>query len=145
MISILTAVLATIFFVLSIIHFYWLFGGKKGLASAIPTKNNRSKPVAIPHFATLIVALGLGFFGLLYLSRFIDITLPLPNFIQKFSYWTIPTLFILRAIGDFNYVGIFKKIKSTPFAKADAKWFVPLCIIIAVIGFLTQLFHLVRV
>jgi len=39
----------------------------------------------------------------------------------------------LRAIGEFKYLGFFKKIKNTEFAIADSKLFSPLSL---AIGFL---------
>jgi len=56
-----------------------------------------------------------------------------------YNYWFIPIIFILRAVGDFNYVGIFKKIKNTEFARADSKIFIPLCLIIGICGITIKL------
>lgn len=39
-------------------------------------------------------------------------------------------LFLLRAIGERRYVGIFKRVRGTPFAKNDDRVFVPLCIFV---------------
>jgi len=94
--------------------------------------------MSIPKVATLIVALILLSFGLLYLIRTPLLTVQLPDWVH-YGYWLIPAAFILRAIGEFNYVGFFKKIKDTEFAKADTKLFAPLCLAIGIIGFLIQL------
>jgi hypothetical protein len=69
------------------------------------------------------------------------INVQVPNFVTKYGYWIIPSIFILRAIGDFKYVGFFKKIKDTEFAKADSKWFIPLCLTIGIFGILIQLMN----
>ncbi|MEM6843120.1 MAG: DUF3995 domain-containing protein [Bacteroidota bacterium] len=50
-------------------------------------------------------------------------------------------IFILRALGEFNYVGFFKRVKNTEFARADSRIFSPLCLGIGVIGILIQLMH----
>ncbi|WP_281635816.1 DUF3995 domain-containing protein [Flavobacterium marginilacus] len=47
----------------------------------------------------------------------------------------------MRAIGDFNYVGFFKKIKLAKFGKNDTKYFSPLCLII---GILTLILELIK-
>ena len=130
--------LSIIFTLLSLIHFYWLFNGKWGLNKVIPTKENGLNNLSIPRFATLIVALVLISFGLIYLIKSQFIAFPLPSWVN-IVYWFIPSIFILRAIGDFNYVGIFKKIKNTEFAKADSKCFIPLCLTIGIFGLLIQL------
>lgn len=137
----LSIILSMIFTILSGFHFYWFFGGVWGLEKVIPTKSNEESMPSIPKLATLIVAFGLLFFGLIYLMKSEFITIPLPYWITIYSYWFIPSLFIVRAIGDFNYIGYFKKIKTTEFAKADSKIFVPLCSIIGIIGLLIQLIY----
>ncbi len=139
--TILSVILLVIFTALGFIHFYWLFGGKWGLEKVIPTKDNQTPPPSIPRFATLIVALFLLLLGLIYLAKSGLINLQIPNLITTYGYWVIPSIFILRAIGDFKYVGFFKKIKHTEFAKADSKWFAPLCLIIGIFGVLIQLIN----
>ena len=141
MTTILSIILLAIFTALGLIHFYWLFGGKWGLKKVIPTKENQTSTLSIPKFATIIVALVLHLFGLIYLVKSGHINVQIPNFVAKYGYWIIPSIFILRAIGDFKYVGLFKKVKNTEFAKADSKWFVPLCLIVGIIGLLTQLLN----
>jgi hypothetical protein len=49
--------------------------------------------------------------------------------------WIIPAIFLIRAIGDFKYVGFTKKVKSSTFAELDTKFFSPLCLVIAALGF----------
>lgn len=136
---ILSIILFVVFLILGAFHFYWFFGGKWGLDKVIPTKVNAVSALTIPKFATLIVALGLVSFGLLYLLKSGLIMVQISNWITNFGYWFIPIIFILRAIGEFNYVGFFKKIKTTEFAKADSTIFAPLCLGIGVIGILIQL------
>lgn len=138
-ITILSILLFLIFSILSGFHFYWLFGGTWGLKKVIPTKNNTTSTLAIPKFATLLVALVLLIFGLLYLLKSGLLNQPIPNWLTDYGYWLIPLFFILRAIGEFNYVGFFKKVKNTEFAKADSKWFSPLCLFIGLMGILIQI------
>ena len=139
--TILSITLLTIFTLLSLIHFYWLFGGKWGLEQVIPTKENQTNTLSIPKFATLIVALVLLLSGLLYLLKSGLVNIQIPNWILNYGYWIIPSIFVMRVIGDFKYVGFFKKIKDTEFAKADSKWFIPLCLTIGIFGILIQLMN----
>jgi hypothetical protein len=139
MISILSFILFLIFSLLSGIHFYWLFGGNWGLKSVIPSKGNDPVILAIPKFATILVALGLLFFGLIYLNFTELLSVQLNHWLLEYGMWFIPSLFLLRAIGEFNYVGVFKRIKNTSFAKADNQIFIPLCASIGIIGLLIQL------
>jgi hypothetical protein len=139
LVTILSIILLAIFASLGFIHFYWLFGGKWGLNKALPTKETGVEAIDPPRIATAIVGLGLISFGLVYLIKSGFINFQVPNWIIIYGSWIIPSIFILRAIGDFRYVGFFKKIKNTEFAKADSKWFAPLCLIIGIFGMLIQL------
>ncbi len=137
--TVLSTILFAVFTSLGLIHFYWLFGGKWGLEKVIPTKEHQTSTFSIPRFATLIVALNLPLFGLMYLVKSGHINVLIPNLLTQYGYWIMPSIFVLRAIGDFKYVGFFKKIKNTEFAKADSKWFTPLCLIIGILGILIRL------
>ena len=141
MITALSIILFVIFSSLGFIHFYWLLGGKWGLEQALPTKETGQKAMEPPKIATVIVGIGLISFGLIYLIKTGLINFQIPNWIITCGSWVIPCIFILRAIGDFNYVGLFKKIKNTEFAKADSKWFSPLCLTIGILGILIQLMN----
>lgn len=139
LVIILAIILFLIFTILGAFHFYWLFGGVWGLKKAIPTKGNTANTLAIPKIATLLVGLVLVLFGLIYLIKTGFIIIHIPDWLTTYGYWFIPAIFILRAIGEFNYVGFFKKIKNTEFAKADSKIFSPLCLGIGITGMLIQL------
>lgn len=139
MIFILSLILVFTFGVLSVFHFYWFFGGKWALDKVIPSRNDNLKNLQIPKIATLMVALILIAFAVLYLNKTNLLELNVPIWIRKFGYWIIPIMFIIRAIGEFKYVGLFKKIKTTEFANADTKIFTPLCLTIGFFGILTNL------
>ena len=79
MITVLTIILSVIFIFLSLMHFYWLAGGHWGLKKVIPTKNENEAPQPPPKLATLIVALVLGAFGLMYLTKLETIEISFPK------------------------------------------------------------------
>lgn len=137
---ILSTILFLIFTVLGSFHFYWFFGGILGLEKVIPTKKNNEAIMTIPKIATLFVGVILVLFGFTYLKNLGITSFKFPVWLTNYGYWLIPCIFILRAVGEFKYVGFFKKIKNTKFAKADSQIFVPLCMSIGVIGILLQLF-----
>jgi hypothetical protein len=141
MTTIFAIVLFFIFLGLSLIHFYWLLGGTWGIEKAIPTDEN-GHPVLNPSkIATITVALALFSFTLFYLSKGNILTISFYIWIQTYGGWIISGIFILRAIGDFRYIGFFKKIKNTNFAKADTRYFAPLCLSIGCIGILIELIN----
>ncbi|MGS0526501.1 DUF3995 domain-containing protein [Zobellia nedashkovskayae] len=139
MVMILSLLLFLVFIVLGGFHFYWLFGGTWALENAIPTRENEKAMISIPKIATLLVALILTVFGLFYFMKSGLINVEAPFRGINFAYWFIPTIFILRSVGEFKYVGFFKKVKHTTFAKADSKLFSPLCLGIGVVGILILL------
>lgn len=118
--TIITLIIAGLF------HFYWAFGGDIGIDKVIPTKDG--KALLNPgKLLTLIVGLVLfGFALIAYLLNFHDLNSISYGKYIIYSGWFLSGIFIIRAIGDFNAVGFFKKIKSTEFAKFDTKYFAPL-------------------
>ncbi|WP_374702253.1 DUF3995 domain-containing protein [Psychroflexus sp. MES1-P1E] len=86
-----------------------------------------------------IVGIGLTAFGFFYILKSGLIEYNLPEWIMKYESLIIPIVFLLRAIGEFKYVGFFKSVKQTDFGKLDTKLFSPLCLIIGIVGMLIQL------
>ncbi len=136
----LSIILSAIFFFLGSIHFFWAFGGNWGLEYALPTTTNNQKALRPSNLMTLFVGLVLFSFGWVFLSQTSIINLEKYNSTLNYIRWGISILFILRAIGDFNYVGFFKKVKPTKFSKADSQLFSPLCLIIGLVGIVLQLY-----
>lgn len=127
-----------IFIFLAGIHFYWAMGGKAGGKYALPTNEEGVKVLNPKMIDCIIVGLGFLAFGGIYLNNFID--LHLPQIIFTIGFWLVPSIFLTRAMGDFKYVGFFKTIKNTTFAKADTKFFSPFCLLIGGIGISIPLF-----
>lgn len=138
MLVIVSLILLAIFTFIAAIHFYWAFGGEWGLQSAIPSKSREEKFRPPPIFATIFVGLGLLFFAFVYLVKSTLISSDLAARVVFYMQWVIPVLFLIRAIGDFKYVGFFKRVTDTDFAVADNKWFTPLCLLIAALGMLVN-------
>lgn len=139
--TILSLLLSIILIVLGLIHFNWVLGGKWGFEAALPT-NEAGESVLNPRKTdSLIVGLGLSAFGTFYLLQSVFTVIEMPYWLTNYGGWGIPSIFLLRAIGDFKYVGFFKKIKSTPFAKMDIKLFSPLCLFMALAGYAIQIFN----
>lgn len=140
MTTIIAVLLISIFSLLSSIHFYWAFGGKRWNDAVIPTKENNAQAKMPGIITTLIVALGLLVFGLVVLMHLIDFKRSLlTELVQLYGLWLIASIFILRAIGEFNYIGFFKKIDQTKFGKNDTRYYSPLCLIIGILAILLKL------
>ena len=136
---ILSVLLSFILIGLGIIHFNWVFGGKFGFKEAIPTNENGESVLNPKRIDSAIVGVGLTAFGIFYLFKSGLINFSLPDWILEYGGWTIPILFLLRAVGEFKYVGFFKSVRKTDFGKLDTKLFSPLCLIIGIFGIIIQL------
>ncbi|UNY99950.1 DUF3995 domain-containing protein [Zhouia spongiae] len=138
---ILPLFLSIIFIALGLVHYNWVIGGNFGLAVALPTDENGKRVLNPKKADSAIVGTGLIAFGVFYLIGAGVLKASLPDWIFNYGGWIIPSIFLLRAVGEFKYVGFFKKIKQTPFGKMDTKLFSPLCLFIAVAGFAIQLLN----
>ena len=123
---------------LAIIHFNWVLGGTWGFDKALPTNEEGKRVLNPTRTDSAIVAVGLFLFTSYYLVLGEIITIGVPSWMLTYAGWAISFIFILRAIGDFNYIGFFKKVKETPFAKRDSKYYSPLCFILGVVGLLIE-------
>jgi hypothetical protein len=135
----IAVVLFLVFLFLASMHVYWALGGHWGGEAAVPTKEDNApvfKPGPLP---TLIVAAGLLLLGLVVLVSAGLIAIRLPVWINHFALWIIAAVFVFRAIGDFKYVGFFKKITKTKFAQNDSKFYSPLCLVISILTIILAL------
>jgi len=128
-----------VFLVLSGIHWNWVFGGTWGFDKAIPINIDGNKIFNPKKIESSIVAAGLFAFATYYFLISDLISIDYPKWISIYIGWVISSIFILRSIGDFKYVGVFKKIKTTDFGRADSKFFSPLCLVIGLIGIIIEL------
>lgn len=136
---ILAMILSSIFLILGLIYVYWTLGGEFGFAQSLPTNEEGERLLNPKKVDSAIMGLGLFLFALFYIFKSGIIDHNMPDWVMKYGGWIIPSIFILRAIGDFKYVGFFKKLKDTDFAKRDTKFFSPLCLIIGILGFIIQI------
>lgn len=135
----LALILFVIFLALSIVHLYWGLGGKWKINEAVPANENGRKTLKTGPLSCFLVALGLLGFAFFVLDSAKILSIPLPNWISINGLWIIAVIFILRAVGDFRYIGFFKKIHHTPFARKDSKIYSPLCLTIGILCILLAL------
>lgn len=131
MVLIFSILLVVVFGVIACLHVYWAAGGRWGIEHAAPVNEYGNKFLDTGVVACLVVAAGLILFSVYYLM--------LPSGMLSLAGWIIPSIFLIRAIGDFRYVGFTKKVKSSTFAELDTKFFSPLCVVIAGLGFAVKL------
>lgn len=140
LILLIGSVLFSIFIFLSALHFYWGLGGKWEADAAIPTKETGEKVLNPKPFDCFVVAFGMLACGLFILIRSKLLSVELPFWLLDYGVWVLSILFILRAIGEFKYIGFLKKNRSTEFGRLDTTYYSPLCL---TIGLLTMILALI--
>ncbi len=140
MVHFLGVICVLILFFISLIHVYWAFGGTLWVNAVIPTKTANEKAMNPPKILTFLVAMIISGFAVVYADKIQLFTLgSMPTWLQDYGLYVVASIFHIRAIGDFNYVGFFKKVKATEFAINDTKYFSPLCLFLGVVGLLIAL------
>jgi hypothetical protein len=125
--------------IISLLHFYWGFGGRWGMAQSLPT-NEQGETVLKPDaMACFVVAMGLLAMSFCFLVFVKIINIPAFEVVSKYSIWVIAFIFLARAIGDFKYAGFSKKIKMTRFAELDTRYYAPLCLYLGLTSILIAL------
>jgi hypothetical protein len=116
------------------LHMYWAFGGRWAADVAVPSLESRPltsvfKPTP---GATLAVA------GLLFLAALVVLERSgwtvgvLPAWMSGLGIWVLSAVFVARSLGEFRYVGWFKRVKTTRFAVYDTRVFTPLTTLLAI-------------
>jgi len=132
----LALVLILIFICIASIHIYWALGGKKWILSVIPTLSNSSEtPLFEPRIIdTIAVAVSFLLFAwVIGMKAKLFALLWFQPIYLTYITFGITFIFLLRAIGEFKYVGFFKKVKETTFAQMDSHIYSPLCLSIGII------------
>jgi len=120
--------LTYIMFMLAFIHFYWALGGEFGLNKALPTDTEGNRLLNPSKFMTSVVwFILLSFSYVAYRLYTGD-----ESSIVVYAGYGISILFFLRAIGDFNLVGFFKKVKNIEFSKYDTWVYIPISLFISI-------------
>jgi len=124
--------LALVFCVLSLLHVGWALGLRIGGAQAIPERPD-GQPLFRPGpLSTLTVALLLFVAALLVTQRVGLGRQLIPAALVVPGCWTLAAAFVLRAIGEFRYVGFFKRVRGTAFARLDTRYYSPLALLLGI-------------
>ena len=131
MIRVLGFLTASVFAALALLHLYWAAGGGWGHGAAGPTAAGGARSFNPTRAGTLAVAAALLLAALVVLGRLGVRAAPLPGWVFVWGSWLIALAFLARAVGEFRYVGLFKRVRGTDFANWDTWLFTPLCLFIA--------------
>jgi uncharacterized protein DUF3995 len=109
------------------LHFFWASGGRWGASVAIPELNGKAAFTPTPMATMVVGALLLGAAGVALTAAGVRV-LPLPLEVVRVGTGLLSAAFFLRVVGDFRYVGLFKRHQGTRFAQMDNLLYMPLCI-----------------
>ena len=130
---------AVVFAGLAAIHVRWAFTGPGAFSAGVPTRPDGSPALSPGPVAALGVAALLLASGWLLLERagFGPHLLAPP--IPAIGTAGVAVVLLLRGIGDFRYVGLFKRVRDTPFGRMDSRYYTPLVLILASVAGLVAL------
>jgi hypothetical protein len=126
--SLVAGLLAVVFAAISALHVYWAVAGGSGAGGgAVPSRIDGTPLFRPSAISTLAVAVALGMAAVIVLGRG-GMLAPDSRFIlYRAGAWAVGAVLLLRAIGDFRYVGLFKRERRTRFARMDTRYYTPLC------------------
>ena len=123
--------LVVVFLALAAIHVYWALGGRWGVSAKLPEVGGTrafhpgratfAATAMLFGAAALIVALRAGLVRLAWV----------PRLVPEVGIWVVTVALLLRALGDFRLVGLFKRVRHTGYARRDNRYFTPLSIALA--------------
>jgi hypothetical protein len=125
--QIMASLVAIAFALLAILHIYWALGGKLDIQKMIPVVND--KPIFTPGvLGTFVVAIMLICFAAIALALGFGgaVSVDYRPYV-KFAGFAVGAILVLRAIGEFRYVGFFKRIRGSEFATYDNRIYSPFC------------------
>jgi hypothetical protein len=128
--SAVALVVSGVFVVLSAWHVFMALAPAAGRSGAVPSVEGR--PLFVPsRRATLAVAAGLLLFALLVAATAGLLDLGMSRPLLAWLCYALAAGLLGRAIGEFRYVGFFKRVRGSRFATLDTLLYSPLCLVLS--------------
>ena len=129
----LASIVCTVFLVLAGWHVYMAVMPRVGSSESGAVPSVGGKPLFVPsRNATLAVAVVLVLFAGLVAATAGLVSLGLPAVVLSWMSYALALGLLARAIGEFRYVGLFKRVRGSRFATLDTWVYSPLCLLLAV-------------
>jgi hypothetical protein len=116
-------------------HFYWGFGGRVGFDAALPQRPDGQRvftpgPLGAHLVGALLLAIVLVVAAQAgWLARWFDAPPPPATWLRS-AVGLLAAVFLVRALGAFEYAGWFKRVRDTRFARFDTWFYCPLCLVL---------------
>ena len=127
MISALPITLCSVFLVLAAWHFYWALGGNALKGAAVPEINGKLAFSPGPLAAASVGVVLIGCAMLIAAASGL-LGVALPHQLLSWLCYALSFMLLARAIGDFRFVGFFKQVRNSRFARFDSAVYSPLCL-----------------
>ena len=126
----LAVLLCAVFVLLALWHVYLAMSPGAGRSGAVPSVDG--KPLFVPsRGATLAVAVALMLFAALVGATAGLVSIDVPSALLAGLSYTLALGLLARAIGEFKYLGFFKRFRASRFATLDTFVYSPLCLALA--------------
>jgi len=130
MIALVAITTCLVFVILALWHFRMACLPHTGESAAVPSVDG--KPLFVPsRMATLLVGVALLGCAVLVGAATGLLWTGVPHKLLSWASYGLALGLMARAIGDFRYVGLFKKVRGSPFARMDTRLYSPLCLLLA--------------
>jgi phosphoglycerol transferase MdoB-like AlkP superfamily enzyme len=118
-------------------HLHWALGGRLSLSVSLPQRSDGTPVMAhrLPWWrpAAGAVALGLVALALLLLAYAGHLPLPLPPELVRAALLATGAAFVARALVPNRYVGFFKSLRGTRWARYDTRLYSPLFLLLGLL------------
>jgi Protein of unknown function (DUF3995) len=122
---------SVVFVALALWHFRMALRPAFGMSSAVPSVEG--KPLFVPSTrATVAVGVMLLLFAGLVATTGGLVHLGVSPRLLTWASFALALGLLARAIGEFKYVGFFKRVRGSRFARLDTLLYSPLCLLLAV-------------
>jgi uncharacterized membrane protein YgdD (TMEM256/DUF423 family) len=112
----------------AVFHFYWGFGGQYGRHVAVPRREDGT-PLFVPTTAaTLAVAVALALILVALAVYELRLNLFVPRGLLRLGMVFLAAAFLIRGLSWHPYVGLFKTVRTTDFARNDTFFYSPGCV-----------------
>ncbi len=133
MMTYLSATGAALFTVIALMHYAWAATGRVP-AAVIPTRRDGSPLFQPRRIESAVVATVLLLAALLLLQRGGVGPMLVPKMLRALGSGLVSVVMLMRALGDFAYVGFFKRERSSLFGRMDTRYYSPLVLVLGVIA-----------
>ncbi len=135
--DVLAILLSIVLIFLAVLHFYWALFGIKDPEAVLPTMVESNTVKTPGKIAAVLVGIVLLCFAFVFINKVVAyVDYPWLKYVSL----GIGFIFMVRALGDFKYVGFFKTAKNSKFSALDTRYYSPLCLLMGVLVLLLEFF-----